>query len=977
MSRPSVVRPDVEGKVLVAGGSALSRKRPLVLGALAVVLALAIAVSLAVTRPWASTKDRSDVAAPVPGDRVLQSVDVTMQSDGALTRVGDDVVIARAQGGRTDTYATTYDPGAVVDQLPVRVLTAYRTDQGSGTDLDDLKGYTGRVSIDLMVQNLTVKPQQITYDVAGRSRKSTALVGAPLTVVASAALPGVDPASVVTAAADISGATATDSRSTNGVLSRAQDSTTQVQWASILAPPQLGSTATFRLVVDAKDFAVPAVDLSVQPGLVTDPSVGALIDAAFNPKNSDELALETRTIALVGDVNDVLDRASGTISGVRKTLDSSSKTLGTKTVESLTLDTKTISTSLKTSSDDVDSLGDDLKKSLQTTQSATLQRMSETVSGLQDLIGDTSGTPPTVEVSGTGCAATVSAPTTGGGVYANLLSVSAQLDAYAKTTQGCKKELQTSIAATIGVVKKDGTPDCGASATSVVCSLQAAQAQFADAVEQVTADVDKAQSASDELDPAGAGTSAQQLRLLSRQLAALVDGLVADRASTKRGKEFQKEVDVAKLNDLELALKNAVDNPDAKQPSLKRVDDDLARVIKALGEINKTATDNAGAAPAKGGAPPPGPGEIDSMIEQNDALAARLCDLGAAGTLPPAEVEELRAYLVRMTCDGDFREDVPTTPAVRAPMVMRLRAQKEAWVEIRDQTSPEGDLVTALTGAQQDLADLATQLGDTSTSLGDTRTTLADVLKAIDAARKEADETAEDLTSLSDHVVGLEIRYDSSRAELGTALDEAKTDASTAQATDLTKAIKQVDDQRTVTNKDLDKAFAASAAGLSAAADGLRDGAGGTLKQQRDVLAGQKQDQAEVSSRTKAGLAQVSSSVTSATRDLDSTRTSLSKDLDNVLLDLGNPKQPGKGLLGTLGKSARSADSADFQLGLASDTVSSYAAVRGQEVDGIQLRQAQAEAALQRQADLPAFATEMPANTSHRTVYEFHLGGER
>jgi hypothetical protein len=358
--------------VLVASGSALLKKRPLVLGALALLVALAIAVTLAVTRPWASTKDRDDVAAPAPGDRVLQSVDVTMQPDGALTRVGDTVVVARAQGGRSDTYSTTYDPTKVVDQLPVRVLTSYQTDQGSGTNLADLKGYSGRLTIALTVQNLTGRSQPITYDVAGKAQTTTALVGAPLTVVASAALPGVDAGTVVTAAPDAPADSSSDTASTNGVLSQSPEGVAQVQWASILAPPQLDPTTTFRVVLDAKDFVVPTVDLSVQPGLVTDPSVGALIDSAFNPKNSDELALETRTISLIGDVNDVLGRASGTISGVRKTLDASSKTLGTKTVQSLTEDTKTISTSLKSSSDNIDSLSADLKSSLQSTQSATL-----------------------------------------------------------------------------------------------------------------------------------------------------------------------------------------------------------------------------------------------------------------------------------------------------------------------------------------------------------------------------------------------------------------------------------------------------------------------------------------------------------------------------------------------------------------------------------------------------------------------------
>ena len=61
----------------------------------------------------------------------------------------------------------------------------------------------------------------------------------------------------------------------------------------------------------------------------------------------------------------------------------------------------------------------------------------------------------------------------------------------------------------------------------------------------------------------------------------------------------------------------------------------------------------------------------------------------------------------------------------------------------------------------------------------------------------------------------------------------------------------------------------------------------------------------------------------------------------------------------------------------ASDKASSYASVRSREVGGILLRQAQAEAALQRQASLPAFATDLPPTIQHRTIYLFHLGGDR
>ncbi|HEY0240714.1 MAG TPA: hypothetical protein VGC37_18955 [Friedmanniella sp.] len=937
------------------------------LGALALLVVLAIAVGLAVTRPWASTKDRTDVAAPAAGDRVLQSVDVTVQPDGALTRVGDTVVIARAAGGKADTYTTTYDPTKVVDQLPVRVLTTYQTDQGSGTDLADLKGYTGHVTINLQVQNLTVRSQQITYDVAGTSQTTTALVGAPLTVVASAALPGVDPATVVTAAADSTTTASSDTGSTNGVLSQAQDRTTQVQWASILAPPQLDATANFRVVLDARDFVVPTVDLSVQPGLVTDPTVGALIDSAFNPKNSSELALETRTIKLIGDVNDVLGRASSTISGVRKTLDASSKTLGTKTVESLTQDTKTLSSSLKTSSGDIDSLGQDLKQSLQTSQSATLQRMSDTVSQLQDVIGDTSGS---VTASGGegGCSADVKTSGGGDGVYGNLQRVVAQLAEYQTATLACKKTLQDSIQATIGTVDTaTGEPECTDTPNSVVCTLQEAQDKFSDAVTDVTTALADGTTAATDLDPGRAGTAAAQLQDVSGRLAALVDGLLGDRATSEAGQGLQKGIDVAQLADLDQTLAAVIGTPGGTDPSLTTVDASLAAVLTGVQDINKTARDDAD--------------EVGAMLDQNESLAKRLCALQGGttpGTLTPAEVKVLRGYLVTDGCSGDDPADPPIPPPGGKAMSTRLDAQRTAWSTLEDQTKSSGRLVSTLTASRQDLADLTSRLTDARKDLRSTTKELGDVLADVNRARKQADTHADDLASLSDDVAGVDGRYDRARAALAEALEAATTAASTAKATSLQDEIKKVGDQGTASAAELGQAFDRSAQGLGAAAQSLDDGAVKTLKKQQSDLADQgKDDESSLDTQTKAGLSTISGSVTSATRDLDSTRTSLSKDLNNVLLDLGNPDQPDKGLRGTLGKSARAADSADFQLGLASDTASSYASVRSQEVGGILLRQAQAEAALQRQAELPAFATDLPANISHRTIYLFHLGSDR
>ncbi|WP_460778841.1 hypothetical protein [Microlunatus antarcticus] len=929
----------------MAGGSALL-KRPLVLASLALLVALAIAVTLAVTKPWASTKDRDDVAAPAPGDRVLQSVDVTMQSDGALTRVGDTVVIARAQGGQADTYSTTYDPTKVVDQLPVRVLTSYSTDQGSGTDLADLKGYSGRVTLNLTVQNLTVRPQDITYDVNGRSQTSTALVGAPLTVVASAALPGIDPATIVTAAADAPADSSSDTGSTNGVISRSPEGTTQVQWASILAPPQLDPTATFRVVLDAKDFVVPTVDLSVQPGLVTDPSVGALIDSAFNPKNSDELALETRTIALIGDVNDVLGRSSDTISGVRKTLDASSKTLGTKTVQSLTEDTKTISTSLKSSSDNIDSLGDDLRSSLQSTQSATLQRMSETVSQLQDLIGDTSASEPAVQTDGEGCQTTVKASGGGGGVYGSLLAVTAQLDGYQAATDACKLAIQGEITSTIGPAVPDAT-NCpvDAETPAVTCSLAQARERFA----AVTASIGASQDASKALDLTTLNPVEGAITTLGTQL-----GAVGDATSALLSKDPEKGAPALVRVDASL---------DAASDSLTAAGGTLGDLTDALDGVRGEAVENQK--------------KVASLREQSDDLADALCAVAGDGTQPgrlsAAQVEALRAYLVDQGCDD--KTDLTPPDKWDTPLTDRLDGQADAWATVAaalDTESDDHNIGRRLGDLKQQLADLREQLTAASSDLEDNRAALVAINTKVLAAEAS-------LKLLGTSVGGVQDSYVEAKQKLDAALAQAAEQADKATSESLTAdAIKRVADQGQASSDELGTAFDDSAKGLEAAADQLRDGTAATLKKQQADLADQeKSNEAELNDKTKAGLSSISGSVTSATRDIDTTRTSLTKDLNNVLLDLGNPKEPGKGLLGTLSKSARAADSADYQLGLASDKVSSYSSVRSQEVGGILLRQAQAEAALQRQAELPAFATELPANTAHRTIYLFHVGGDR
>ena len=126
-------------------------------------------------------------SAQAPPQRVLQAVNLDLGTDGTLYKV-KDTVVRKHQDGDLSTDDDDVQPARAAADLPVRVLTSYRTARKSGTDLGDLKGYDGKVEIDVTVQNTTVRPERLTYDSAGRTKVAYALVGAPMTVVASADL---------------------------------------------------------------------------------------------------------------------------------------------------------------------------------------------------------------------------------------------------------------------------------------------------------------------------------------------------------------------------------------------------------------------------------------------------------------------------------------------------------------------------------------------------------------------------------------------------------------------------------------------------------------------------------------------------------------------------------------------------------------------------------------------------------------------
>ncbi|VXC55401.1 conserved exported hypothetical protein [Nocardioides sp. AX2bis] len=887
----------------------------------------------------------ADSELPVsPGDRVLQSVEIAMGPDGTLTAVDGTTVTASADGESADSTTQAYSPDDVVSDLPVRVLTSYRTADGSGSDLSDLEGYDGQVQVDVTVQNLTVEAEDITYDVPGGSRTRPALVGAPLTIVASADLGGTDPARVVTQSAG-------EDSVTNGVLSKGADGATQVQWATILAPPQLSSSATLSLVVDAKDFSAPAFDLSVQPGLVTDPSVGALVENAFNPAASEELALQERTVEVVGNVNEVLAEAGDSISAVRESLNSTTETLGQKTVGDLRASITGISDSMEALDGTVTSLGDGISSALETTGSSSLTQLESTVASVDALLGDTTGKPGTATVTGGGCSTTVRTGTGAGSVYDSLLRVAGTLNGYASASDACKEALKNSLANALGPdltgLNADAVADkCRAStesnpnqlADSVTCSLSATKTRFSEAAENIR------------------GTLRGDANNPN-------DG-VLDKLKTD-------EITGA-LNDLDTVVK-----PDGSlNATLKALEDAKGRyaegevvnfvdVYTALGRLS-----------TERGAVSQAVATLHGVAGQNREADLQLikdvCNLAAPdatnvqpGQLSIAQVDMLRVQLTDASCESvEADEDVTVRgwDAVLAATDLEIKTGEGIGPALERSRVAYGDVEAAV-----EIAESAVNSQSENPDVKTVRDSLNALIGGIADLRAARDDIGTAATNLRSGLDGAE-------ATLTGAIEGAASTTEDAGANAIDPAIKQVGEKTEQAQREVQDAFTRSKNGMRAAADGIAaDGRAAINEQKAGLATTSKESTSEIESNVRQGLDLIADTVSASTRNTDAAGKLLTADLTKVLLDLGDPEVEGAGLLGTLGANAGDARAADFQLALAARTASSYANARGQDIGGLMLRQAQAEAAFKRQAQLQAFQVDVPDGVERRTVYSFHL----
>ena len=934
--------------------------------------------------------------------RSLESIDIAVSPSGAVTAVSGTTVSVSPDGRRAAAGTRTYAPRDVAKDLPVRVRTAYRTADGAGTDLSEIAGYTGRVTVDVFVENLTVKPQSLTYDVAGTSRTRTALVGAPLTLSAAVSLDA-DPDSVITASSDAQGVT-------NGVLSRTGDGKSQVQWAALLAPPQLGATADLRLVVDAVDFKVPEFGLSVQTGLITDPSVQGLMDAAFRTDTGSQLALTTSTIEALSQVNESLAKAHAIVDRVSTTLTGNAGTIGTQTLADLTSSSQSLSSSMQSIGTDLSGLTQTLTQTLTSTQSSATSQLLQVVNTASAIMGDTSlpaqvpsleslgcqaqpGAGPTAQAlvgsetpapaQGSGDAAGAAGPAaaqadSGNGVYGSVNRVSGLLQAYAQANDDCKAAVQAQLSEALGDAD---TSTCAQGSVSATCSLAAAQQQVNAAVaslgEQANAvtaalqpetradvltsstalgeKVTGVETALNRLAPSeggeGTGDLSTETEALNQAVNALTPGVDA-LVSTLDGIHSSATAAQANNTTARAQIADAARDLCTEIASAK----DPALLQQARARLTSTPCPGAGGGAAD---KPADDKPADGGAADNKPADDKPDGGGAADDKPADKPDDGSSADAALSAQSTSLEQIVTASDTTTPGGATKKDVDAVRTAVADVVAARDAIVLAVDGAPDDPSKPSL-----SGSLKDLRTAVTDLRSGYDALSASVDKLDRDQTAAA--------------AGVRTAFDKTAKETTDAVSTTVGTQIRLIGAQAGTSRAAVGASFDAATSGMRASADGITSDSARTIQEQtaqiQDQAAGSS---AALSSQVEGSLTSMTQGLTGSVVDIEAARSLLTSDLDRVLLDIGSPDGSGTGLVGIMYSSAALTGSAGYQVAAANQAVAAHGAVRAQDMEGILLQQAQVKASLQAQSRVNGLAAPRPAAEQRTVVYSLRVGGSR
>ena len=992
---------------------------------------------------------------------VLQNVNLKLASNGNVSAIDTNNIYVNEQEHKSSSKTINFKVKDVINDVPVRVSTQYQSSKGTGTNLKDLNGYSGELTIKVTVENLTLKSQEVSYDAGGTKRTNQALVGVPFTVAGSVSLDNVKSNQIITSGDK------TDDSATNGVISTTGDGKANVQWGAILAPPTSGASTSFTLKVNAQDFKAPDFDIAVQPGFASDLSGESVLNNSFNKNDANQVAMLQRTIDLVNNVDSTITSASSQVNELRSSLDNTSDTLGQDAAKNLQANSESLTKRMAELDGQIQSLKDDLAKTADGNKNQLISQLESTVNTMDTLLGDTSQV-PNVSVSHQNGSCTVDRGAAGGGssVYGNLVQLSQILNNYADASGDCQRALADSLRQTIG--PDNPSPEVCRDRSSVTCSLYGASVTSQASLIGLVANGEKLVN---ELQPEYLKGANKNYRALRGEVDNLTKYLQSDEGK-KAIRDHQQNGDVTE------SLKSSRRSVD----ELKKTSDELTKALNSLHSKAVAARNDVS-------------GNSNSIDQQNEDIANELCKLSVenGGKLSQEEVDRLRSYLTSTPCgetprtpqrdqnnqnQGDQNtpnnnqngnngnqnnqnqghqdnnqntpnnnqngqndqngqggaqvtpQNDPTengqngqndqngqnqntpnnnqngnnanqggTPVVpaahrfaadklQAPegygqaMDERLNNQARAWDEVIKET----DLQNPTTPLAQNAKGFSDQVNSLDSALSSVEKAYAgegdDQNRDRDDRQNDPnslDEKLKSLTSASDELGKNLDELSSQHSELSEALKNAFKDSADETSKNInnliSQEIRQVSAQGSAGADSIQNSFTSSIYGLAEASNVIVRDAGNSLEAQRRDIAGKVENlKASLDGVTQSSLEQLDARTGSASRDLAGASVLLADDLNKVILDLGDSRVDGSGLLGALKTNAAKAGAADFQLALASQNAQGYTSVRAEDIAAVQLRQAQFKASLEKLKSLPSFHLPDGGKAEVKVVYTFHIG---
>ena len=992
---------------------------------------------------------------------VLQNVNLKLASNGNVSAIDTNNIYVNEQEHKSSSKTINFKVKDVINDVPVRVSTQYQSSKGTGTNLKDLNGYSGELTIKVTVENLTLKSQEVSYDAGGTKRTNQALVGVPFTVAGSVSLDNVKSNQIITSGDK------TDDSATNGVISTTGDGKANVQWGAILAPPTSGASTSFTLKVNAQDFKAPDFDIAVQPGFASDLSGESVLNNSFNKNDANQVAMLQRTIDLVNNVDSTITSASSQVNELRSSLDNTSDTLGQDAAKNLQANSESLTKRMAELDGQIQSLKDDLAKTADGNKNQLISQLESTVNTMDTLLGDTSQV-PNVSVSHQNGSCTVDRGAAGGGssVYGNLVQLSQILNNYADASGDCQHALTDSLRQTIG--PDNPSPEVCRDGSSVTCSLYGASVTSQASLIGLVANGEKLVN---ELQPEYLKGANKNYRALRGEVDNLTKYLQSDEGK-KAIRDHQQNGDVTE------SLKSSRRSVD----ELKKTSDELTKALNSLHSKAVAARNDVS-------------GNSNSIDQQNEDIANELCKLSVenGGKLSQEEVDRLRSYLTSTPCgetprtpqrdqnnqnQGDQNtpnnnqngnngnqndqnqghqdnnqntpnnnqngqndqngqggaqvtpQNDPTengqngqndqngqnqntpnnnqngnnanqggTPVVpaahrfaadklQAPegygqaMDERLNNQARAWDEVIKET----DLQNPTTPLAQNAKGFSDQVNSLDSALSSVEKAYAgegdDQNRDRDDRQNDPnslDEKLKSLTSASDELRKNLDELSSQHSELSEALKNAFKDSADETSKNInnliSQEIRQVSAQGSAGADSIQNSFTSSIYGLAEASNVIVRDAGNSLEAQRRDIAGKVENlKASLDGVTQSSLEQLDARTGNASRDLAGASVLLADDLNKVILDLGDSRVDGSGLLGALKTNAAKAGAADFQLALASQNAQGYTSVRAEDIAAVQLRQAQFKASLEKLKSLPSFHLPDGGKAEVKVVYTFHIG---